>query len=600
MKRILFFREYLSGIFGRPLQRIPIDLGLSCPNRDRFGRGGCAFCSQDGGRARHLAEGLDLETQVSLGLDYVKRRYNAAPPYAAYFQAFTGTNAGADELKALYEKALSLADFKAAIVATRPDCLPPETVELLAELNERYELWVELGVQTSKDATLDLIGRGHRFDAVEDAVRRLAERGIKTAAHVILGLPGETQEDFQETARRIAALPFSGVKVHNLLVLKGTALERTLAAGQLKTMNEYEYAMALAPFLEALPDEWTVMRLTAEAPPEQVVAPKWWMKKGQFLDMFIKMFDSKFSQGRPFLPALKTEDGSYTLYHPQYRQHFHSVAGAWQESQKKYIEPCRIKERLALGDNLSLLDIGFGLGFNACAAASMAESVRRGKLYVVSLESDANVIGPASKLPEHPAPEMIKAIAESGRWSSDHSCIDIIWGDARDSVSQMKARFDFIFLDGFSSESNPELWTLDFVKHLRRLLKADGFLATYSSSIPFRGALLKSGFRVFESKPFGRRRGGTVGAIDANPWLPPITMKEYLIAKKSTAGAPYRDPALKWPREKIVSYRAGLVAKLRSKGVPKWYKEAPQAAQQQAILKRTRQEQPQEGSSPSA
>ena len=572
MKRILFFREYLSNVFGRPLQRIPLDLGLSCPNRTPDGRGGCAFCTPEGGRARHLSAGMSLEEQVRRGLDYVRRRYDSGPPYVAYFQAFTGTNANVNELRALYGKALSLADFKAVIVATRPDCLPDETLDFLAELNAKYELWVELGVQTANDKTLAALNRGHDFASVENAVKKLAERNIKTAAHVILGLPGETQEDFMQTAQKLSALPFSGIKVHNLLILKDTPLERLLSTGGVKPMNEYDYAMALVPFMEALPDEWIVMRLTAEAPKELVSAPHWWMKKGQFLDMFLKMFDSKNAPGDHILPAVKTGDGSFTLYHPQFRQHFHSVAGALTESKKKYLEPCRMKELLAEGENLSLLDVGFGLGFNASSAALLAESVGKAKLYIVSLEADRNVLQAASKLPDHPAPQIIKALEETGRWESPKANIEILWGDARDSVAQMKAKFDFIFLDGFSSESNPELWTLDFVKRLRSLLKPHGFLATYSAAIPFRGALLKSGFRVFESKPFGRRRGGTVAALESSPWLPPITEKELLIARKSTAGTPYRDPILKWTRERIISYRSELVAKLRAKGVPKWYK----------------------------
>ncbi len=574
MRRILFFREYLSTLYGRALHRIPVDLGLSCPNRGRDGEGGCVFCAPDGGRARHLLEGLDIEEQVERGLDYVRRRYDASPPYALYIQAFTGTNAASERLRELYERTLALADFKTLIIATRPDCLPPETMDLLAELNSRYELWVELGVQTANDDTLALMRRGHDFACVEKAVTELAARGIKTAAHVILGLPGETQADFERTAAKLAPLPFSGVKVHNLLVLKDTPLAAMFRDGQVKPMNEYEYAMALASFLEALPDEWIVMRLTAEAPDESLIAPKWWMKKGQFLDMFLKIFDSKNSRGANVMPSIKTGDGSFTLYHPQYRQHFHSVAGALTESKKKYIEPCRIKEHLETGENFSLLDIGFGLGFNACSAARLADSLDKGKLYIVSLEADRNVLQAAAMLPDHPAPEILKALEENGRWDSKKSCIDVIWGDAREAVATMKAKFDFIFLDGFSPDKNPELWTLDFVKRLRSLLKHNGFLASYCAAIPFRGALLKSGFRVFESKPYGRRRGGTIGAIDANPWIPPITEKELLIAKKSTAGAPYRDPVLKWTRERIVSYRSELVAKLRAKGVPKWYKES--------------------------
>lgn len=143
--------------------------------------------------------------------------------------------------------------------------------------------------------------------------------------------------------------------------------------GEAAPLNEYEYAGALADFLLHLPEKMVVMRLSAEAEPSEVIAPKWWMKKGQFLEMFRQVFRERSEGNADGIRAVRTEDGSYTLYHPEYRQHFHSVAGARMESWKKYIEPCRIGERLKTGDDAAILDIGFGMGYNVAALAELAE-----------------------------------------------------------------------------------------------------------------------------------------------------------------------------------------------------------------------------------
>ena len=148
-----------------------------------------------------------------------------------------------------------MADFKVLIIATRPDCLPEECLDLLEELNRDYEVWIELGVQSANDDTLQKINRGHDFACVEKAVTRLHQRGISCAAHLILGLPGEDRETFKETARKIAALPFQAVKVHNLLTLKGTKLAKMFAAGEVAPLNEYEDAEALTDVLRILPEK---------------------------------------------------------------------------------------------------------------------------------------------------------------------------------------------------------------------------------------------------------------------------------------------------------------------------------------------------------
>lgn len=578
MDRIYFLKQYLTGKYGHPLYRIPIDLPFSCPNRVANSGDGCIFCADDGARARHLKHNLDLKRQVAEGISYAERRYNARPPYIAYFQSFTNTFAPVAKIRELYSEVLGMADFKMVITATRPDCLPDDVLDYLAELNSKYDLWVELGVQTSSDKTLRLIRRGHDFQAVKDAAERLAERGIKCAAHVILGLPGETMEDFRKTAEDIAALPFSGVKIHNLLVLKNTPLAKMYADKHadppVKPMNEYEYAEALAAFLRLLPDNWPVMRLTAEADPQDTIAPKWWMKKGQF----IEYFQTYFEQGKTDEAAkVKTGDGSYTLYHPEYRQHFHTLAGAASETENKFIKPCRLGERLQTGD-VKLLDIGFGLGYNAAGALKTAQDIACGRLEVITLEHDLNALRAALGLfPENSFEAgLISALLKKGFWAGEYGSIRLITGDARQIVAGLDEKFDCIFMDGFSPDKNPELWSLDFISALKKMLKEHGVIATYSSAFPVRGAMLKCGLQITESDAFGRKRGGTVAAVELNGCVgTTLPEKELNIITRSTAGVPYRDPGLNNSRDHILEYRRKLIAELRKRGVPKWFKQLP-------------------------
>lgn len=571
MKQILSLKSYFQRKYGAPLQRIPLDPGLPCPHRNPDGSGGCAFCPADGSRARHLKAGMPLEEQVRRGIAYVQERYGAVPPYAAYFQAFTSTNGPVPLLRSMYEKVLSLADFRCVIIATRPDCLSPEIIDLLSSLTERYEVWVELGVQTANDETLRAVNRGHDFSAVEQIVPRLAEKGIKVAAHVILGLPGETAEDFRETARKLARLPLSGVKIHNLLIYRDTPMEKLYRSGKLKPMNEYEYAEALGEFLRLLPEGLVVMRLCADAPEEGLAVRSWWMDKGAFTSMFLKLFESGDLSAES-LKAVRTGDGSYTMYHPRYRQHFHSVAGAREESFRKYLEPCGIRESLSAGETVSVLDVGFGMGWNVQAAVETAETLRKGRLRIVSLELDRSVAGLARDLPGREEDPVIRSLAEYGEYCSEYAEAVILYGDARETVKTLTGGFDAVFLDAFTPETNPELWTSEFIAELKRLLKPEGRIASYSSAYPVRGALIENGFSLYESEAYGRKRGGTVASLLPVPDLERLPEKELMITTRSTAGTPYRDPGLTGTREEILQRHSDEIRKRRESGIPKWYR----------------------------
>ncbi|MDR0932526.1 MAG: TIGR01212 family radical SAM protein [Victivallales bacterium] len=568
MNKLHFFSDYIADKYNGKLHRIGIDLSLGCPNRlNRFGPG-CVFCAEDGNRARHLSRNLNLPGQVASGIEFVRTRYGAKPPYIAYFQAFTSTYAPVEKLRELYKEVLDAAPFALVIVGTRPDALPPETVEFLAELAERYEVWVELGVQSTHDSTLNLIRRGHDFATVEEAVRRLDSAGIAVGCHLIAGLPGEDRKMFIDSARKVAGLPFRAVKLHPLLTLKGTVISSQEFTPKPIGLNEYEYADYLDGFLRELPDHWLIMRLTAEAEKEKIITPRWWMSKGQFLDFFKARFNVG-ATGKEF-SGVVTQDGSPTLYHPEFRQHFHSLAGAATEAEQKYVAPSRLRERLSYGKTVRLLDVGFGLGVNCAAALSCG-----GACEIVTLENDPRTLHAALSLyPQNSLQyRLIDALDREGVFREGNCRVRLLKGDARCSVTLLEMQsFDVIFQDGFSPDYNPELWSFDFVRALARLLKPDGVLVSFCSALPFRGALLRTGLAVGESPPCGRKRGGTVAGFDPAVLPLPLPPKELGIILHSTAGVAYRDPGLADNRDKLFLRRNAIVAKLRRRGVPKWYK----------------------------
>ena len=598
------------------------------------------FCPDDGARARHLRANMRIPEQTRDGVEYVRRRYGGDPAFIAYFQSFTNTNAPVEVLRDYYSQALDSADFAMIIVATRPDCLPSPVLDYLSELAESYELLVELGVQSANDATLARINRGHDFAAVQTATAKLAERGIPCAAHVILGLPGEGIREFRETADAISALPFCAVKIHNLLVLKGTPLAATFAERGSNefstapsdldpeapmTMNEYEYADALLDFVSRLPKEWPLMRLTADAPPERIIAPKWWMTKGQFLEYFKKRLAGAGGVGTGdaesgvFMPEVETGDGSKTLYHPEFRQHFHSLSGAATEARLKFVEPCDIRGKLQTRQSIRVLDIGFGLGENVFATMDAASSIDGASLEMVSLELDERPLkaslallrqnnpNPAAASPGPPASrrqpgtagvppasssllphpdtqlngvsfpysvahrvEILEFLLNTGRFEAPGVSLSIILGDARSSLTNVTGLFDAVYLDPFSHEVNPELWTYDFIRMIAAKLAPSGVVATYSSAFPVRGALVRAGLTVGETPAVGRKRGGTIASFDDGAVSDPLDSKTMRIISETTTGVPFRDPPLSWNAKRIRGYRAELVKRLAAKGIPKW------------------------------
>ncbi|MCI7644080.1 MAG: TIGR01212 family radical SAM protein [Lentisphaeria bacterium] len=580
MNDLIFFSDSIKQQFGQKLYRIPIDLHLGCPNRvDNFGQG-CIFCSADGAKARHLSRcnGDDLPQQVTAGKKYIFERYHSSGPYMAYFQAFTSTNAPAVHLQKLYDTVLREADFKVLIISTRPDALNDEIYAMLQELNQKYQLWIELGIQSANDKTLQLINRGHDFAAVQQAVEALAVRNIRCAGHLILGLPGEKEADFLTTARKVAALPLAAYKFHQLMVCRNTPLsscyQTMVKQQQLHLLNEYEYAKQLKKFLKLLPDGKLIMRLTGDADPNELLAPRWNMSKGDFLTFFQKYFYADDDN-----IAITTGDGSKTLYNARYKQNFHSIAGAASEAKYKFVIPTHLEKRLvqhSAAPPLQLLDIGFGLGYNCMSAIEAAQNTNT-RIEIISLENDPAVIAQAlsAGIGGLSQRKLLTDFATSQFSYAEHYRATLMLDDARKSVKELHSqgrKFDVIFMDGFSVECNVQLWTYDFIRILKNLLTSNGIIATYSSANQVRGAFLRAGLLVGESAPFGRKRGGTLGAMEPESIELPLPEKELNIILHSVAGTPYRDASLCDSATQIQQRHAKLVDKLRRQGVPKWFK----------------------------
>jgi radical SAM protein (TIGR01212 family) len=264
--------------FGCRVQKISLDAGLSCPNRDgAVGVGGCIYCNPLGsgtGLSRHYS----ISQQLARGKERLRRRYGAAK-FIAYFQSYSNTYAPLDTLRRLYLEALAVEDVVGLAVGTRPDCVPDGVLELLVELSRQTYLWVEYGIQSMHDHTLTLINRGHTVDVFLDAISRTRRRGLDICVHVILGLPGESRSEMLETAQALAGLDIQAVKIHLLYVIRGTPLADLYLHGAYRCLDRDEYADLVCEFLALLPPHFIIHRLTGDPHPHELVAPAWALEK---------------------------------------------------------------------------------------------------------------------------------------------------------------------------------------------------------------------------------------------------------------------------------------------------------------------------------
>ncbi len=283
------FHDYCREVFGSKVYKLAIDGGFTCPNRDgSLGTGGCIFCSAYGGG--EFAEG-DCGS-IALQLERAKARVaakNKSGKYMAYFQSFTGTYAPVERLKKLYYEAIQPEEIVGISIGTRPDCLSPEVVELLGEINRVKPVMVELGLQTIHESSVRYIRRGYENAVYSDAVARLKAQNIHVVTHIILGLPGETAQMAAETTRFVVRAGTDGVKFHLLHVLKGTDLEKDYRAGGFSCLSLEEYAQWLRLCLAEVPEEVVVHRITGDGAKRDLVAPLWSADKKRVLNYLNQM-----------------------------------------------------------------------------------------------------------------------------------------------------------------------------------------------------------------------------------------------------------------------------------------------------------------------
>ena len=278
------YGDFLRRYFDCKVQKIAIDAGFACPNRDGTkGVGGCIYCNNQSFNPAYCQTKISVTEQIARGKEFFARKYPEMK-YLAYFQAYTNTYAQLSTLKELYEEALRQSDVLGIIIATRPDCMPDELLTYLSELSKTHFVMVEYGVETSHDATLKLINRGHTWADVEDAVTRTAEAGVLCGAHLILGLPGEDMEHFIATAKRISALPLHTVKMHQLQVIRGTRLAKMWTDGEvvLKDWSADEYIDVCIEVLKHLRSDLAVERFVSQSPADLLICPRWGLKNYEF------------------------------------------------------------------------------------------------------------------------------------------------------------------------------------------------------------------------------------------------------------------------------------------------------------------------------
>ena len=307
-KRYLSFNEHLRTVFGEKVFKISLDAGFSCPNRDgAVSVGGCTFCSTRGSGdvvQAHTApssqqhQAITLPEQFELYKNKMRDKWPRGK-FIAYFQAFSNTYAPVAVLRERFESILRKEDVVGLSVATRPDCLPDDVIDYLAELNQRTFLWVELGLQTVFDRTAELFNRGYRFEAYLTAVEKLRSQNIRVCTHIINGLPGESHEMMLETARKVAGLDVQGIKIHLLHLIKGTPMVELHSSGGLRLLEREEYISLVCDQLELLPPDMVIHRLTGDAMRAKLLGPMWSINKWEILNAINWLLEERGSwQGK--------------------------------------------------------------------------------------------------------------------------------------------------------------------------------------------------------------------------------------------------------------------------------------------------------------
>ena len=284
-RRYHAYNDWVKRTHGGRLQKISLDAGFTCPNRDGSrGIGGCTFCNNEGFTPSYLRELPDIRAQLDTGIAFARKRYPDNQGFLAYFQSYSNTYGELERLKATYAVALAHPDIRGLVVGTRPDCLPEETLDYLAELARTTLVELEIGIESCSDEVLAACNRGHDFACTEDAIRRAAQRGLFITGHLLLGLPGETPASLLNGAQALARLPVDALKFHQLQIVRGTRLANQYRAdpASVPLLDPDAYLDAVIDVLEQLPPTVKIQRLGSEVPPRLRLSPDWGLRLAAF------------------------------------------------------------------------------------------------------------------------------------------------------------------------------------------------------------------------------------------------------------------------------------------------------------------------------
>ncbi|WP_414627193.1 TIGR01212 family radical SAM protein [Clostridium sp.] len=300
-KRYHSLNYFLRNKFNEKVFKISLDGGFSCPNRDgTISSGGCLFCSESGSGDYAGSRTLSIGKQFCDVKEMMNKKWKEGK-YIAYFQAFTNTYAPIEDLRRKYNEAIKQEGVVALAIATRPDCLGDDVLDLLEEINKEVYVWVELGLQTVSDETARKINRGYKLEVYEDAMRRLKERNIDFVTHCIFGLPGETKKDMLKTVEYVAHTGSKGIKFHLLHLMKNTPMVKLYERGELEFMSQDDYIDLICKSISIIPEDMIVHRLTGDSPRDLLIGPMWSLKKWEILNAIDKaLVDNGIYQGKDF------------------------------------------------------------------------------------------------------------------------------------------------------------------------------------------------------------------------------------------------------------------------------------------------------------
>ncbi len=307
-KRYHNFGRYLKNVFGERIFKVCVDGGFTCPNRDGSkGRGGCIYCNNDSFKPGTVEVKKTITQQLNEGMDYQRIRYGAKK-FIAYFQPFSNTYDRVENLEPMYKEALSHPDVVGLSIGTRPDCVSDETLDLLEDLAQKTHLWIEYGLQSMHDKTLDYINRGHGLKEFHETYHKTRQRkGIHICVHVIHGLPFETKEMMLDTIKYLADLDIDGIKIHQLHVVKNTIMKKMYENGEFTLPSLEEYLDLVSSSLELLSPRVVIQRLFGLGPLDILIAPSWHLGKGQFntlIDEYLEKIDCYQGKNHKYFDTL--------------------------------------------------------------------------------------------------------------------------------------------------------------------------------------------------------------------------------------------------------------------------------------------------------